>query len=135
MDEKEQAAEDIKKIVTNQAKKKKQSKASSKTPTNQNKVSKQQQQQQQQQQPQQQQQQQQQQQPQEPSQMTVALPLNFIEYIYNVLLIANRRSQWEPQELVPVGRSIEQLRGVLIKYGIIQPPQQQQQQQQQQHQQ
>ena len=127
MDEKEQAAEDIKKIVTNQAKKKKQSKASSKTPTNQNKVSKQQQQQ-----PQQQQQQQQQQQPQDPSQMTVALPLNFIEYIYNVLLIANRRSQWEPQELVPVGRSIEQLRGVLIKYGIIQPPQQQQQQQQQQ---
>lgn len=122
MDEKVAAAEDIKKIVTNQSKKKKQSTKSTKqqqpkqlspsTPGTQS------------------QQQQQQtegtpnQQPQDPSQINVGIPLSFIEHIYSVLLIANRRAQWEPQELVPVGRSIEQLRGILIKYGLIQIPQQ-----------
>ena len=117
MDEKEAAEEEIKKIVTNQSQNKKKRKSS----TTQKNIK-------------------QQQQP-----VNINVPLPFIEHLYNVLLTANSRSRWEPHELVPVGQSIQQLRNILIRNGVIQPsqpsqpaqqlqqrPQQQQQQQQQQ---
>ena len=44
------------------------------------------------------------------------MPLPFVINIYNTLLTANRRSHWEPSELIPVGRTIGELERVIKMY-------------------
>lgn len=46
----------------------------------------------------------------------IGMPLPFVINIYNTLLTANRRSHWEPSELIPVGRTIGELERVIKLY-------------------
>ena len=47
--------------------------------------------------------------------INVQIPLGFLKHINNVVLIANQRAHWQPNELIPVGTILRELDG-LIKY-------------------
>ena len=47
--------------------------------------------------------------------INVQIPLGFLKHINNVVLIANQRAHWQPNELIPVGTVLRELDG-LIKY-------------------
>ena len=138
-EEKEKSKDEIKKLVKTQQKKQsrgKQQKSQSQQPQQQQSQPQQSQPQQQQSQPQQQQSQQQQQPPQQqrqnnteegkgPSPTMVSINLGFLEAVHNILLAANKRCHWEPNELVPVGRMISELNNIVTYYS--QPRNQQEQ--------
>ena len=138
-EEKEKSKDEIKKLVKTQQKKQsrgKQQKSQSQQPQQQQSQPQQSQPQQQQSQPQQQQSQQQQQPPQQqrqnnteegkgPSPTMVSINLGFLEAVHNILLAANKRCHWEPNELVPVGRMISELSNIVTYYS--QPRNQQEQ--------
>lgn len=46
-------------------------------------------------------------------QLMVNLPLGFIKYINNILLIANQRAHWHPSELIPVGTALKELDNII----------------------
>jgi len=147
-EEKEKSKDEIKKLVKTQQKKQsrgKQQKSQSQQPQQQQSQPQQSQPQQQQSQPQQQQSQPQQQQQQSqqqqqppqqqrqnnteegkgPSPTMVSINLGFLEAVHNILLAANKRCHWEPNELVPVGRMISELSNIVTYYS--QPRNQQEQ--------
>lgn len=47
--------------------------------------------------------------------MSVRLPTSYIRNIYSVLLVANNRANWHPDELVPVGNTLQELKAILQK--------------------
>ena len=47
--------------------------------------------------------------------INVPIPLGFLKHINNVVLIANQRAHWQPNELIPVGTVLREIEG-LIKY-------------------
>jgi len=47
--------------------------------------------------------------------VNVPIPLGFLKHINNIVLIANQRAHWQPNELIPVGTVLRELDG-LIKY-------------------
>ena len=47
--------------------------------------------------------------------INVPIPLGFLKHINNVVLIANQRAHWQPNELIPVGTVLREMEG-LIKY-------------------
>lgn len=51
----------------------------------------------------------------EKQELSVKLPATYIRNLYSVLLIANNRSNWHPDELVPVGNTIQDLKVILQK--------------------
>lgn len=51
----------------------------------------------------------------EKQELSVKLPASYIRNIYNVLLVANNRANWHPDELVPVGNTIQDLKVILQK--------------------
>ena len=60
-----------------------------------------------------------------PSPTMVSINLGFLEAVHNILLAANKRCHWEPNELVPVGRMISELSNIVTYYS--QPRNQQEQ--------
>ena len=46
----------------------------------------------------------------------VPLRLGFIKHLYNTMIIANQRSHWAPDELIPVGTMIKELNTLLVYY-------------------
>ena len=135
-EEKEKSKDEIKKLVKTQQKKQSRGKQQ-KSQSQQSQPQQQQQSQPQQSQPQQQQSQPQQQQPPQqqrqnnteegkgPSPTMVSINLGFLEAVHNILLAANKRCHWEPNELVPVGRMISELSNIVTYYS--QPRNQQEQ--------
>tara|TARA_Y100001970_G_C13686652_1_gene580324 strand:- start:171 stop:467 length:297 start_codon:yes stop_codon:yes gene_type:complete len=48
--------------------------------------------------------------------INVAIPLAFVKNINNILLIANQRTHWNPNELIPVGTILRELDGIINYY-------------------
>ena len=48
--------------------------------------------------------------------INVNLPLPFIQHINNILLIANQRAHWQPNELIPVGTVLKELNNIISYY-------------------
>ena len=46
----------------------------------------------------------------------VPIPLSFIRHLNSVLLIANQRATWQPNELIPVGSAIKELTQIINYY-------------------
>tara|TARA_B100001094_G_scaffold308685_1_gene341585 strand:+ start:1097 stop:1420 length:324 start_codon:yes stop_codon:yes gene_type:complete len=53
---------------------------------------------------------------QQQQQPIVHLPLDFVKHINNVLLTANQRAHWNPEELIPVGTVLRELNALIIHY-------------------
>ena len=51
----------------------------------------------------------------EKKELSVSLPVTYIKQIYNILLVANNRATWHPDELIPVGIAIKELKTILEK--------------------
>ena len=51
----------------------------------------------------------------EKKELSVNLPASYIQQIYNILLVANNRATWHPDELIPVGIAIKELKTILEK--------------------
>ena len=51
----------------------------------------------------------------EKKELSVNLPAAYIQQIYNILLVANNRATWHPDELIPVGIAIKELKTILEK--------------------
>ena len=51
----------------------------------------------------------------EKNELSVTLPVTYIKQIYNILLVANNRATWHPDELIPVGVTIKELKNILEK--------------------
>ena len=51
----------------------------------------------------------------EKKELSVTLPASHIQQIYNILLVANNRATWHPDELIPVGVTIKELKTILEK--------------------
>tara|TARA_Y100000817_G_C16760992_1_gene501620 strand:+ start:84 stop:347 length:264 start_codon:yes stop_codon:yes gene_type:complete len=51
----------------------------------------------------------------EKKELSVSLPVTYIKQIYNILLVANNRATWHPDELIPVGVTIKELKTILEK--------------------
>ena len=51
----------------------------------------------------------------EKQELSVKLPVTYIRNLYSVLLVANNRANWHPDELVPVGNTIQDLKVILQK--------------------
>ena len=51
----------------------------------------------------------------EKKELTISLPESYIQQIYKILLVANNRATWHPDELIPVGVAIKELKTILEK--------------------
>ena len=51
----------------------------------------------------------------EKKELSVNIPASYIEQIYKILLVANNRATWHPEELIPVGVTIKELKTILEK--------------------
>ena len=51
----------------------------------------------------------------EKKELSVNLPASYIKQLYNILLVANNRATWHPDELIPVGVTIKELKTILEK--------------------
>ena len=51
----------------------------------------------------------------ENKELNVNVPAPYIEEIYKILLIANNRITWHPDELIPVGVIIKELKTIIEK--------------------
>ena len=51
----------------------------------------------------------------EKKELNVNIPASYIKQIYNILLVANNRATWHPDELIPVGVTIKELKTILEK--------------------
>ena len=51
----------------------------------------------------------------EKKELNVNVPAPYIEEIYKILLIANNRITWHPDELIPVGVIIKELKTIIEK--------------------
>jgi len=51
----------------------------------------------------------------EKKELSVNLPVSYIQQIYKILLVANNRATWHPDELIPVGIAIKELKTILEK--------------------
>ena len=51
----------------------------------------------------------------EKKELSVNVPASYIEQIYKILLVANNRATWHPDELIPVGVTIKELKKILEK--------------------
>lgn len=49
----------------------------------------------------------------------VTIPLGFLKHINNVLLIANQRAHWQPNELIPVGTVLREMDSLVRHYSNI----------------
>ena len=49
----------------------------------------------------------------EKKELSVNVPASYIEQIYKILLVANSRATWHPDELIPVGVTIKELKTIL----------------------
>ena len=47
--------------------------------------------------------------------VSVKLPSSYLRNIYATLLIANNRATWHPDELIPVGTTIKELKAIIQK--------------------
>ena len=54
----------------------------------------------------------------EKNELSVTLPVTYIKQIYNILLVANNRATWHPDELIPVGVTIKELKNILEKSNV-----------------
>tara|TARA_Y100000996_G_scaffold102663_1_gene74897 strand:- start:387 stop:620 length:234 start_codon:yes stop_codon:yes gene_type:complete len=54
----------------------------------------------------------------EKKELSVSLPVTYIKQIYNILLVANNRATWHPDELIPVGVTIKELKNILEKSNV-----------------
>lgn len=54
----------------------------------------------------------------EKKELSVNLPVTYIKQIYNILLVANNRATWHPDELIPVGFTIKELKNILEKSNV-----------------
>ncbi len=54
----------------------------------------------------------------EKKELSVNLPVTYIKQIYNILLVANNRATWHPDELIPVGVTIKELKNILEKSNV-----------------
>ena len=52
----------------------------------------------------------------EKKELSVNIPVSYIEQIYKILLFANNRARWHPDELIPVGVTIKELKTILGKF-------------------
>ena len=51
----------------------------------------------------------------EKKEISVNLPSSYIMQIYKILLVANNRVTWHPDELIPVGVVIKELKTIIEK--------------------
>lgn len=51
----------------------------------------------------------------EKKEVSVKLPSSYLRNIYATLLIANNRATWHPDELIPVGTTIKELKAIIQK--------------------
>ena len=51
----------------------------------------------------------------EKKEISVNLPSSYIMQLYRILLVANNRATWHPDELIPVGVAIKELKTILEK--------------------
>ena len=49
----------------------------------------------------------------EKKELSVNLPVSYIQQIYKILLVANNRATWHPDELIPVGAALKDLKNIL----------------------
>tara|TARA_B100000902_G_C27158396_1_gene837409 strand:- start:89 stop:319 length:231 start_codon:yes stop_codon:yes gene_type:complete len=49
----------------------------------------------------------------EKKELSVNLSITYIKQIYNILLVANNRATWHPDELIPVGSALKDLKNIL----------------------
>ena len=54
----------------------------------------------------------------EKKELSVSLPVTYIKQIYNILLVANNRATWHPDELIPVGATIKELKNILERSNV-----------------
>ena len=54
----------------------------------------------------------------EKKELSVNLPVSYIQQIYKILLVANNRATWHPDELIPVGIAIKELKTILEKSNV-----------------
>jgi len=54
----------------------------------------------------------------EKKELSVNLPASYIEQLYKILLVANTRATWHPDELIPVGVAIKELKTILEKIKV-----------------
>ena len=51
----------------------------------------------------------------EKKEVSVKLPSSYLKNIYAILLVANNRATWHPDELIPVGTLIKDLKTIIEK--------------------
>ena len=51
----------------------------------------------------------------EKKKVSVKLPSSYLRNIYATLIIANNRATWHPDELIPVGTTIKELKAIIQK--------------------
>jgi hypothetical protein len=51
----------------------------------------------------------------EKKEVSVKLPSSYLKNIYALLLVANNRATWHPDELIPVGTLIKDLKTIIEK--------------------
>ena len=51
----------------------------------------------------------------EKKEVSVKLPSSYLRNIYATLIIANNRATWHPDELIPVGTTIKELKAIIQK--------------------
>lgn len=51
--------------------------------------------------------------------INVAIPLGFLKHVNNVVLIANQRAHWQPNELIPVGTVLRELDSLIRYYSTL----------------
>ena len=54
----------------------------------------------------------------EKKEVSVKLPSSYLKNIYALLLVANNRATWHPDELIPVGVTIKELKTILEKIKV-----------------
>ena len=51
--------------------------------------------------------------------INVPIPLGFLKHINNIILIANQRAHWQPNELIPVGTVLRELDNIVNHYNSL----------------
>ena len=51
--------------------------------------------------------------------INVPIPFGFLKHINNIVLIANQRAHWQPNELIPVGTVLRELDGLIRYYNSL----------------
>lgn len=51
--------------------------------------------------------------------INVPIPLGFLKHINNIILIANQRAHWQPNELIPVGTVLREIDNIINYYNSL----------------